>query len=169
MEGLLQICREHEIWVSYQPLYASEGRLGMFFRDAGGRPIIILDTSLLTQPRLERCILAEEIGHYFTTPTSTFFVVHFSYSAAVTLSRDDSRALRWASNYLMPTPALAEAVKRGLRTVDELAEHFEVTPWMVWRKLHFLRADLREEQGLRVKVRDLFAPILVDRMWGQAR
>jgi len=166
MEGLLAICAAEGVSVSYQPLAPERGLLGMYIRD-GHRAGIILDVSLRSQPRLERTVMAEEVGHHFTTGLATVFVIHFSYHAALGLSRADELALRWAADYLMPTRDFADAIRRGYRTIEELADYFYVTPWMVRWKLIFIRQDLRTEQGLRVKgLRDLFAPILVDNNWG---
>ncbi|OUM99339.1 MAG: hypothetical protein BAA04_09760 [Firmicutes bacterium ZCTH02-B6] len=168
MEGLLAICAAEGVSVSYQPLAPERGLMGMYIRD-GQRAGIILDVSLQSQPRLERTVMAEEVGHHFTVGQGSIFVIHFSYHTAIGLSRADELALRWGADYLVPTPALAEAIRDGLRNYDELADHFNTTAWMIRRKLVFLRQDLRREQGLRVKgLRDLFAPILVDALWGQA-
>jgi len=168
MEGLLAICDAQGISVSYQPLAPERGLLGMYIRD-GERAGIILDVSLRSQPRLERTVMAEEVGHHFTVGPGSIFVIHRSYHTAIGLSRADELALRWGADYLVPTPALAEAIRQGLRTYEELADHFDTTVWMIRRKLVFLRQDLRREQGLRVKgLWDLFAPILVDTLWGQA-
>lgn len=151
MTGLLALAEAEGVYISYQPLLPNSGLLGMYFRDRQGRPFIILDEGLHQRPRLQRCVLAEEMGHHLTMPVSTFCVAHFSYSRAIAISKDEARALRWASDYLIPTERLAEAVAGGADTVSEIAEHFDVTKWMVWRKLQFLRADLREQMKLRVR------------------
>lgn len=167
MEGLLAICDVQGISVSYQPLAPERGLLGMYIRD-GERAGIILDVSLRSQPRLERTVMAEEVGHHFTVGPGSIFVIHRSYHTAIGLSRADELALRWGADYLVPTPALAEAIRQGLRTYEELADHFDTTVWMIRRKLVFLRQDLRREQGLRVKgLRNLFSPVFVEALWGQ--
>lgn len=166
-DGLLKMCESNGVWVSYQPLPKERGQLGMFFRDMSGRPFILLDPSLLDNPRLHRCILAEEVGHFKTTGSGTLFVMHFSYNVALAMSKADAAALRWASEYLMPTLDFARAVKDGRRDVHELAEHFYVTEWMVHRKIQFLRQDLRRRHRLRIKLRDMLSPLLTHVMGGQ--
>lgn len=169
MLGLLRICEDEGIDLFYRPLIPEYGIFGMYFRDGEGRPVIVLDKGLPSRPRMERCIMAEEVGHHMTTPTSSFLIAHFSYSLTVAISRDEARALRWAANYLIPTDGLAAAAGQGITGVDELADHFYVTPWMVYRKLGVLKTDLREAWKLRVKNRrDLFSPLLVATQWGQA-
>lgn len=167
MGGLQAICDREGVDVTYQDLDPDRGLLGMYIKE-GSRSGIILDRSLISKPRLERCVMAEEVGHHKTTGAGTVFVVHFSYHVALEMTKTEEKAIRWATiEYLMPTRELAKAILDGRRTVDELADHFYVTRWMVHRRLHFLKRDLRREQGLRVKgIRDLFAPILVENLWG---
>lgn len=170
MEGLLAICDQEGIDVQYGTITRRKSLLGLFWWEPDGGPVIGLDESLLSHPRLERCVLAEEVGHFYFPPVGSLAGMHFSSSLGrlntPNRSRDESKAVRWAANYLIPTAQLAEAANSGIRSVDELADYFCVTEWMVWRKLAVIRMDMREQQGLRVKTRDLWAPILVDNLWG---
>lgn len=169
MEGLLAICANEGIHVSYQPLDPTWGLLGMFTRDKHNRPIIVLDPSLQSNPPLERSVLGEEVGHFKTEPVASACTVYFCYTQAILLSRDDRKALRWACNeYFMPNPMLAEAIRKGYRSVDELAEYFYVARWIVTGKLQFLRQDLWLRQRMRVRWRDLFSPLLIETMWGES-
>lgn len=168
MDGLLDICREQNVDVSYQELDPQHGLLGMYVRE-GTRQGIILDRSLLRQPRLERCVMAEEVGHHVTAGSGNVCIVHFNYGVAIEMTRTEERGLRWGAEYLMPTVAFANAILSGRRSVDELADYFDVTPWMVLRRFHFWRRDLRNKYCLRVKGRkDLLSPILVNCLWGEA-
>lgn len=167
MKGLLEICEEEQVFVSYQSLAPDEGLLALFVRDHQGRPVIILDETLPTQPRIERCVLAEEVGHYKTTGAGSIIIANFNYNSIVTMSKIETAALRWAvDHYLMPTPDFAEAVRKGRRDPKELAEYFYVTLWVVWRKIHFLRQDVLNAFGLRISAKEVFSPLLVREMWG---
>lgn len=168
MQDLLEIARAERVHVVYGSLAEKDGIYGMYFRDEKGRPIIILDDDLHHRPRLKRCVLAEEIGHHLTAPTTSFYVAHISYSLSVDISRDEARALRWAANHLIPTKRLAEAAERGIQTTHDIADYFFVTEWMVYRKYQFLRTDLREQMKLRVRRRDIMSPLLVATQLGQS-
>lgn len=158
MEGLLAICDAEGVKVSYQPLAPDRGLLGMYIRE-GRRAGIILDESLSSQPRLERTVMAEEVGHHFTVGHGNIFVVRFSHQVATVLSRDEYRALRWAANYLIPTDDLVRAIQRGYTSLDELADYFYVTSWMVQRKLCFLRLDFQRDIGYLVDGSNHFSAI----------
>lgn len=74
-----------------------------------------------------RCVLAEEIGHHYTTVTNAIPQTFFHYRDRLEVSRAEYRALRWAANYLMPKEELNEAIEKGIKEVWELAEFFNVT------------------------------------------
>jgi len=129
-DRLFQIAEAEGIYVAYRPLCPTKGLLGLYVRDSRGAAII-LDSGLPAKPRLERCVLAEELGHHFTVPITSVFVALPSATVRTAFRRDEVRALRWACNYLMPVDKLSEAVAQGVRTVEDLADYFDVTPWMV--------------------------------------
>lgn len=172
MQGLLQLCRQEGIDVEYCALTRRKSILGWYIPDMDGERVILLDESLLTKPRLERCVLAEELGHHFALQVSGLSVAYGLHHAALqrrNRRQNEARAVRWAANYLIPSAALADAIRSGLRRVDEFADYFYVTEWMVWRKIRALETDLKEQQALRIKGwRSLLSPLLVDAMWGQA-
>lgn len=167
METLHRLCAAEGIVVEYVSLTRSKRILGWYYRAWDGQPIIALDVDLQTNPILGRCVLAEEYGHHKTG--STGCIIHAgAYSLTrANRARDESRAVRYAAELLIPTRELAEAIQKGCTSTHDLADHFYVMPWMVRRRLHFLRDDLQKEAGLRVAgIRDLFDPILVDNLWG---
>lgn len=69
----------------------------------------------------KNCILAEELGHYYT-----------SYGNIIDLSDTRSRkqelkAHKWAYEKLIPLQRLVEASREGVRNRYELAEYLDVT------------------------------------------
>lgn len=155
MNGLLRICEDHGIDIEYVRLVPDRGLLGWYCADWDtGQPLILLDDSLPNNPRLHRLVLAEEVGHHMVG-------VRRLGDSAVRW-QNEHRAMRWAVDYLIPTPRLAEAAERGLHLSHELAEWFDVPEWIVWRKFHALKQDLRERHNLRVPTSDILSSLLVD-------
>lgn len=166
MLELEKLCDRDGVFVTYKPLARERKQNGMFFRAECGAPCIILDTELKRNERLGRSVLAEEYGHFKTTAASNIFEIHFSYDNSINMCKTEELALRWATDYHMPLEELAAAIRKGCKDVYELSEHFFVTEWLVWRKLHFLKKDIHKSQKVRIKVRDLFSPSLVEDLWG---
>jgi Zn-dependent peptidase ImmA (M78 family) len=67
------------------------------------------------------CVLAEELGHYYTTAGN---ILDQKISTNRKLER---RALAWAFRRLVPLDKLIEAFEAGIRSRHELAEYLQVT------------------------------------------
>lgn len=90
-------------------------------------PFIILATSILHCQSLHRSIFAEELGHHFTSVGKALAKPHYRYGQRLTISRIEYRALCWATRFLIPIKKLLDAVRLGIFSTWELAEHFVVT------------------------------------------
>ncbi len=95
-------------------------------------PVIGLANSLYHSPRAYfRYVLAEELGHHFTTVGYRIPRIYFHYRDRMEVSRVEFRALKWAAQWLMPSDKLLRAFRQGIVEVWELAEYFDVTENMV--------------------------------------
>lgn len=96
-------------------------------------PVVVLSYALHSAPRSYfRCVLAEEICHFYTT----IGAVHIPRTIPPYHHRTDIviyeyRARTWAAGYLMLLSELIRAFKEGIVYRWELAEYFEVTGDMV--------------------------------------
>ena len=99
--------------------------------DMGIPPVIGLSRSLFSNRAHFRTVLAEELGHHFTSAHDGLPKTLFHYQDRLVVSREEYRALKWAANFLIPADNLREAVKKGIREDWELAEHFEVDECLV--------------------------------------
>lgn len=88
--------------------------------------IIGLDSSLIGDSPLLRCVLAEELGHHFTTVGCFMPRQFYNHSDRLHISKIEFKAMRWAVNYLMPEDELLDVIGSGLYEPWELAEHFNV-------------------------------------------
>ncbi|MDK2816207.1 MAG: hypothetical protein PWR22_836 [Moorella sp. (in: firmicutes)] len=127
--NLLKIAEREGIVIDYwdfkPPLQA------VYWTEPGIPPIIGLSWTLLNNRPLFRCILAEELGHHFTTVGDAIPKTYYNYSDRLMVSRAEYRALKWAALYLMPLNKLVQAFKEGIVERWELAEYFDVTEQMV--------------------------------------
>lgn len=156
MDRLWSIIEKERIAVKYRNLkQEQESLLGLYFYCEMAGPIIILDNSLKDFQRIHKCVLAEEIGHFYTSPRSNYLVAYTSYASQLAMSQDERKAHQWATDFLIPDIELFKAVEDGFRSCYELAERFEVTEWFVHRKMGFLKMCFRRT-GLKVRGRELF-------------
>lgn len=86
-----------------------------------GVSYIGIDRERLEDSDRRAVCLAHELGH---CQTDSFYSVH---SPRLTRDKLERRANVWAIEHTIPLPQLNSLIKRGVREIWELAEHFEVT------------------------------------------
>ena len=65
-------------------------------------PMIGLSRSLFSNRAHFRTVLAEELGHHFTSARDGLPKTFFHYRDRLEVSREERRALRWAAEFLVP-------------------------------------------------------------------
>ncbi len=127
--SLLKFADEQGIIVEYwdfePPLEA------VYWSAPGVPPVIGLSRALFSNRAHFRCVLAEELGHHFTSVGSAIPQTFFHYRDRLLVSKTEYMALKWAALELIPLDKLYEAVRKGVRERWELAEHFDVTEEMI--------------------------------------
>ncbi|SFU39286.1 ImmA/IrrE family metallo-endopeptidase [Alicyclobacillus macrosporangiidus] len=141
MDSLMYIVEQEKIFLSFKDLSPCPRTIyGFYFFDPSEQqPHIVLDRQLKEGSPLYRSVLAEELGHHFTVPQGTLLVPYTSYSHKLILNKDERRALQWACDYLVPISEFEKALAAGITDTNDLAEHFNVTPWLIRRRLQFMR------------------------------
>lgn len=82
--------------------------------------IIVLHKDIETVTE-RHCILAEELGHYFTSSG-----IHLNQGSHETI-KQEKRARHWAYKNMISVDDLIVASKKGIRNRFELADHLGVT------------------------------------------
>ena len=72
-----------------------------------------------------KCILSEELGHYFTGSTYKNSKPK-NYREEIEIARNEYRAKKWQVFFLIPEDKFLEAIRKGITETWELAEYFDV-------------------------------------------
>ncbi len=88
--------------------------------------------------RKRACVLAEELGHFYT---STGDILN---QAEVQNRKQELHARSWAYNRLIGLRGIIDCYKSGYKTLYEMAEHLEVTEEFLSEAL----SDYRRKYGL---------------------
>ncbi|KLU61884.1 hypothetical protein CEB3_c18020 [Peptococcaceae bacterium CEB3] len=156
MQELLDIVDREGISLRYDDLSRlPENINGLYMYERRIGPLIVLDRELDRYRRLHRCVLAEEIGHYYTSPRTNLLLSYSSYALQVLEGQSERRAMQWGTDFLIPDAELIKALSEGCRSCFELAEYFDVTESFMYHKLGFLKMCFRRT-GLKIRGRDLF-------------
>lgn len=120
-----QLCTELNIELMHTALPAS---VHGFYYSEWQESHIVVDENIEVGSALYRSLLAEELGHYFTTIGNRAPVKFITYAERIEYDRTELRAIRRASNFLIKTDSLLEAFRSGsIKHFADIQNHFEVT------------------------------------------
>ena len=128
---LLEEADSGGIMIKEKPLIANDGRI------RGDQILIRQDLS----GRQKACVLAEELGHYYTTAGDILD------QSDVSNRKQERTARLWAYNKMITLEKLVAAKESGCRNSFEIAEHLEVTEEFLLEALECYRA--KYEKGLQ--------------------
>lgn len=134
---LLSIAEKEQIYV--HATYLKGYVRGVYHRNSSGA-VILLDKRISSRRELG-CILAEELGHHFT---STYNICnYYSHLDAIRINREERIALIWAANELIPDDDFVDMLSWDHPpTRYEMAEHFFVTERLIEIKFEYLYPKL---------------------------
>ena len=114
--------------------------LGLYVYD--DIPMIGIDKSIKDNLFLSRCVLAEELGHHFTSVGRSIYYCRSLRN--INVCKSEHKALRWAAWYLIPRGSIKLALLDGADTVKKMAHYFRVTEEMIWFRLR-IREKLSDQ------------------------
>jgi hypothetical protein len=132
---LFELTEEQGISIEYNKL--PQGLLGFYMKEPKMKAVISIDKSILNDEDKFLEVFAEEVGHHFTT-TGDFVGPFFHYKDRLMLNKTEEKAMRWATEYLIPLNELIEIVKTGICSVNDLIDKLELPREIVMRRLEFL-------------------------------
>lgn len=99
---------------------------GLYLKLNDFPPIIALDKSILSYRSLFLSILAEELGHHFTTQGDLLKDSN-SYSDKLIKNKKENLAKKWASNFLISDEEFVQALNSCISNHFDLCDYFDVT------------------------------------------
>ena len=135
-DTICALAQELHIAITLAPL--PNKILGFYsYSDLG--PRIVMNQDLCEWNPEYRSVLAEELGHHFTSIMEPIPVSGMAYYDRVQHERSESKAVRWAADYLIPTELLLCKVEDcSVSCIQELADVFQVTIELIQHKLYYM-------------------------------
>lgn len=136
---LKQIMKDNNILYGLDKL--PQDTYGYFQSSESGNYIILNDCiDIQNNDDLLKCVLAEEIGHYFTTIGVNIPYNSNTYHYNLMIEKEEIKALKWATEYLIDTDHLIEYLaNHTLAKTPDIAHHFHVTEQFIISKLEFMK------------------------------
>ena len=161
---LLDIAAHEHITVSYDNILPRFKALGLYDND-GYRAQIILHTDLKYEPRLLRCVFAEELGHHFTSAGPSFYKsANFQFWKLIH-KKIELKALKWSAYKFVDDAELLTLIRQGLQTARELSEERDITQELAEFRLRLFQSNpprLPRDKELRKEI--LFGQTRLDYM-----
>ena len=111
---------------------------GIYLKSNDSFPIIGINSNIVQDKIKYSIILTEELGHHFTSVGDSR-VMFNSYTKRLQLDKSEIRALKWATEYLLPLEKLKPAfLKMHYRQIDSITQELEVTQEFLLARLKFL-------------------------------
>lgn len=157
LDMLKNLCMLYDIKVLYAEL--PEDLLG---KANAGTKTITLNILLKDNPRAEKCVLLEEIGHIIIPPrpghiryhSKGFYKREDCSLIRHTVAQDERKARDWATNVLLGNVDISHIKSVGASSINELANYFDVEPWFMEHWIGYLRRTARGNRQ-RIKWRDV--------------
>lgn len=115
-----------EYWDFKYPLFAVYWRMG-------DKAVIGLSKELKSyHTAARRCIIAEELGHHFTSAGPAINCSEACFHKRLVYARSEYQAQKWAAHFLLPLDRILNAYSfMGIRQLWEMAEFLDVTVEML--------------------------------------
>ena len=123
-------------------LFASP--LWRLYMRQGHSPTIGIAKSISNNERKVRSVLAEELGHHFTS-VGNYLGPYYCYADQLYVSKAERLAMKWACDILIPDKELDELLAWPNWCIEDLTEHFAVTRKIIHCKLMFRREEIEVE------------------------
>lgn len=136
-EKLHNLAEINNVSIHFFDLKDSVGTLGLNVKKDGLPHMIFLDHSLKNDIRLYTEVLAHELGHYFTT-VGDLITNSRSYSKYIQNEKYETKANRWAYDFLIPVDEICNAIQNNIQTLYELAEYFDVYQDFLIKRFEYL-------------------------------
>lgn len=135
MDKLFRIAEENDIIIEYVSF--PRNIQGLYYKEPGLPPMIGINERIVSNTKLFACVLAEELGHHFTTVGDTC-AEYYSYAARLDIDKKETMAMKWATETLLPAYEIVEAAREGITTFEDLADKLEVTGEFLLKRLEFI-------------------------------
>lgn len=137
LENILSIAHDENIFIHYVaeiPCYQADA---LFIAKDGVRIILVLEYLKNNILKLTE-VLAEELGHYFTSTGRNYECNN--YFDKIKIGKCENKALRWACEFLIAEDEMRESFLKNFHSssIDIIAEDLSVSRDILIQRLYYL-------------------------------
>jgi Zn-dependent peptidase ImmA (M78 family) len=113
---------------------------GIYFSIPEVPPTIGIDKSIVSYSFMYISVLAEELGHHFTTSGNLLNDCN-NYSEELQKNKKEQNAKLWAANLLISDEEFVHALNSCISSISSMAEYFNVTEEIINYKILSITLD----------------------------
>lgn len=136
LDKLLKLAHDENIIIHYTD-YIPGNLGGLYVEIPGLGPVINILNSIKNNKKEFTEVLAEEIGHYFTSIGDSISKVN-SYTDKLNILRCENKANKWACEFLIREDELIDALNKNINCIHDLAEYLDVDVEILLKRLEYL-------------------------------
>lgn len=136
LDMLYNLANKHNIQIHFFDLTAT-GCLGLNIEKENMPSMIFLDNSLKKDKNKHIEVLAEELGHYFTTVGTSVGNIK-TYSDKLELNKVENKADKWATNFLITEEDIINLINKNITCIYEMADIIGVSVEILMKKFKYL-------------------------------
>lgn len=121
---------------------------GIYFKVEDLPPVIAIEESIVKYTAIYISLLAEELGHHFTTQ-GNLLETSKDYSEKLSKNKKENIARKWAANFLLSDDDFVQALLSCISNKYEMCEYFNITYETLENKIKSILKD--EEKYIKIK------------------
>ncbi|MCC0652207.1 ImmA/IrrE family metallo-endopeptidase [Clostridioides sp. ES-S-0001-03] len=135
LDALLDLAKNEEIEIYYTDKIADDIK-GLYINKQGLKIISLLNSLKQNKTKLIE-ILAEELGHHFTS-VGNYVSSKNNYKNKILIDKTENKALKWAGEFLITEEEIIHVINSHATSVYEIAEELQVSINFLLKRLEFL-------------------------------
>lgn len=147
LNELFQIIKKENI-IYEETNFKSEISPGIYLNIPGIPPTIGISKSIINNRNKYLSILAEEVGHHFTS-VGNLTITSKNYSEKLMKNKQEHRAKSWAANFLVSDEEFEQALCNCISTPSDICDSFDMTHEMLKYKIHSIVVDENRYKRIR--------------------
>lgn len=136
LNQLLELAKKEKIDIHYLDINEI-GVLGLYVKNEGLPHMIFLDNSIKNNKYKLIEVLAEELGHYFTSIGNSVNNI-YRYRDKLNVSKCENKATKWASNFLVNEDDIIKLINNNITCIYEMADLIGVSVEILMKKFEYL-------------------------------
>lgn len=132
--------------------FKNKGIKGLYLNLVDLPPVIALDKSIIPYRNLYISILAEELGHHFTTQGNLLEESN-NYNDKLIKNKKENLAKKWAANFLISDEEFVQALCNNISSRYDLCNYFNVTEEILQYKITSILNDEDRYKKIKEKLK----------------